>query len=130
MGSSKVAPPVLSKNRLPSIKYMSTVYLYKKNTVDGLTVHQSQQNLGRPDNRRTRRRPLKIRSPKAGQAAQRGSGQCSWPRPARTAATGTSSRGTRPKACKTNPACEQMHWSTVSLFYSSSINLCFANVNC
>ena len=62
MGSSKVAPPVLSKNRLPSIKYMSTVYLYKKNTVDGLTVHQSQQNLGRPDNRRTRRRRLKIRS--------------------------------------------------------------------
>jgi len=61
MGSSKVAPPVLSKNRLPSIKYMSTVYLYKKNTVDGLTVHQSQQNLGRPDNRRTRRRRLKMR---------------------------------------------------------------------
>ena len=40
---------------------MSTVYLYKKNTVDGLTVHQSQRNLGRPDNRRTRRRRLKMR---------------------------------------------------------------------
>ena len=41
---------------------MSTVYLYKKNTVDGLTVHQSQRNRGRPDNRRTRRPRLKIRS--------------------------------------------------------------------